>query len=66
MLFFPYQLVLLFASFIDGSDIVQQWVQLHLGALPSGSLVYLEWKTQGQPPGQSPVSGTHLKLFVEG
>lgn len=50
---------------IDGSDVIQQWCKFNMGALASGSCFCDEWKTQGQPSGQTAVSQNSLKVIKE-
>lgn len=42
---------------LDGSDVIQQWSQFNMGALPSGPSLSDERKTESQPSGQAAVSG---------
>ena len=46
--------------YTDGSDIIQQWGQLDMGALSPGPRGCYEREAQGQPPGQSAVSHPSL------
>lgn len=48
---------------LDGSDVIQQWCKFNMGALPSGPCICDEWKTQGQPSGQTAVSHYCLKIM---
>lgn len=50
---------------LDGSDVIQQWSQFNMGALPSGPSLSDEWKTEGQPSGQAAVSG-RCSVVMEG
>lgn len=52
----------LFHFTLDGPDVIQQRSKFNMGALSSGPRVCNEWKTQGQPSGQTAVSHYCLKI----
>lgn len=55
----------LFHFTLDGPDVIQQRSKFNMGALSSGPRVCNEWKTQGQPSGQTAVSHYCLKIKTE-
>lgn len=55
----------LFHFTLDGPDVIQQRSKFNMGALSSGPCVCNEWKTQGQPSGQTAVSHYCLKIKTE-